>query len=400
MNGRPQRSPIAYRWFVGGISSWFLAWGMNAVVFSWLVVEVLDAPAAAVGVAQSAMMAPSLLLLLFGGAIADRRDPRGFIAALHALAVLPILGLLAVLRADALALSWLVGYGLALGAINAFVMPARDALLARVAGPDLMRAVAGMTIAQFGGQAAGNLVAGSTEIIGITSVLVAQAAILVIGALATLRIPRAAPSAPRERPSALRQIAVGLRTVAARPTLRVPVMLVTAVGLLFIGPYMVTFPLLVRDFYEGGSFMFAWVLMTFPIGAITGSLVIRAAGGLRHKGVAILLALGLGGANLIFLGSGLSFPAFFAGALFWGLMGSAFINASRTLVQEEAPPDQRGRVLSVYQLGFIGGGPLGAATAGLVAGSVGPLMTLRIFGAGMLLLVAAATVFSSARHMR
>jgi MFS family permease len=81
-------------------------------------------------------------------------------------------------------------------------------------------------------------------------------------------------------------------------------------------------------------------------------------------------------------------------------MGSAFINASRTLVQEEAPPDQRGRVLSVYQLGFIGGGPLGAATAGLVAGSVGPLMTLRIFGAGMLLLVAAATVFSSARHMR
>jgi MFS family permease len=400
MDARPIHSPISYRWFVGGITSWFLAWGMNAVVFSWLVVEVLRAPAESVGIAQSAMMAPSLLLLLFGGAIADRRDPRGFIAALHALAIVPIAGLLVVLGTDALALSWLVGYGLALGAVNAFVMPARDALLARVAGPDLMRAVSGMTIAQFGGQAAGNLFAGAAETIGITTVLLVQAAVLAIGAWATLRIPRADPAPPQERPSARREIAVGLRTVAARPTLRVPVLLVTAVGLLFIGPYMVTFPLLVRDYYQGGSFMFAWVLMTFPIGAITGSLVIRAAGGIHHKGIAILLALGFGGANLIFLGIGLPFPAFFAGAIFWGLMGSAFINASRTLVQEEAPPDQRGRVLSVYQLGFIGGGPLGAATAGVVAGFVGPLMTLRIFGGAMLLLIAAAAVFSSARHMR
>ena len=62
--------------FLGGIGSWFGAWGMQVVLFQWLVVEVLGESAARVGTAQMTVLLPSLLFLLVGGAMADRVDRR------------------------------------------------------------------------------------------------------------------------------------------------------------------------------------------------------------------------------------------------------------------------------------------------------------------------------------
>merc|ERR1711969_493551 len=99
---------------------------MQAVLFSWLVVGVLNAPAAQVGLVQMAFSAPALLLLLVGGAIADRVDRRRLLVAAQATAAL-VAGALAVLVAnDALSLPTLVVYAIAMGALTAFVIPARD----------------------------------------------------------------------------------------------------------------------------------------------------------------------------------------------------------------------------------------------------------------------------------
>ncbi len=53
------------------------------------------------------------------------------------------------------------------------------------------------------------------------------------------------------------------------------------------------------------------------------------------------------------------------------------MNAGRTVFQEQAPAEQRARVLSTYTLGFMGaGGLLGAPLSGLAADLVGPLPPL------------------------
>ena len=374
---------------------------MNGVVFSWLAVGVLAASPREVGFAQTSTMLPALALLLVGGHVADRVDPRRVVIGLHLIGALPMLALATLVSAGGLSLAWLITYGLALGSVSAFVMPARDTLLSRVAGTDMMRTVTGMTAIQFGAQAFGGLLAGSADKIGIAAVLIAQALIVVLGALGVARLPDAAAGeqAPSES-SALTAIREGLGEVWRNPTLRICVLLVSSVGVFFIGQFVVTFPIIVREVYGGGPFEMALVLMQFPLGAILGSLAIRARGGIRRKGPALLLALLAGASVMGILSLDLPYPLFVIGTLLWGVGGAVFINTSRTLVQETAPPALRGRVLSAYQLGFLGSGPVGALLAGFVIAATGPLEALFLFACAMMLFLLAVTLTTKARHLR
>ena len=77
-------------------------------------------------------MVPNFLLLLLGGALADRRDRRALLIRLHLLATAFALGLVAVVAGGALSLGGLIAYALCIGSVGAFVIPARDALLSEV----------------------------------------------------------------------------------------------------------------------------------------------------------------------------------------------------------------------------------------------------------------------------
>ena len=57
---------------------------------------------------------------------------------------------------------------------------------------------------------------------------------------------------------------------------------------------------------------------------------------------------------------------------------------SRTIMQEQAPDAQRGRVMGFYSFSFMGAGPLGALLSGYL---------VEQFGAQMALLIAASMMF-------
>lgn len=388
----------AFGWFAGEVGSWFGAAGMQSVVFSWLVVGELEASPEWVGIAQTSVLLPSLLLLLFGGAAADRVDPRGLLMALRGAAALPVVLLAAALSLGSASMAGVLIYGVCLGTVGGLAMPARDALLSRVAGSDLMRAVTGMTAAQFGSQSLGTLCAGAAGWTGLVPVLAAQAVLLLAGVYASFRIPAAAPLARESHPSALHELTEGLRVVLRSELLRAPALLAMSVGFFFVGPFLVTIPLLVRDVYAGGPAELSLVFMLFPLGTIAGSLVLRVVG-LRRKGVGALASLVVGSAALASMGLDLPFFGLMAVTLVWGLAGSVFINASRALFQQAAPDAQRARALAVYQLGFTGGGPLGAMIAGFAGAELGFATTLFLFSGGMLVMVTVAGLFTGVARM-
>jgi len=396
-----RRGDADYRWFSVGVSSWFGAFGMQSAIFAWLLVGELEAPARWVGIAQTSNMLPSLFLLLVGGAFADRRDPRLTLIRLHVLMAVPVLMLLLVVMSGRLHIGWLMALGIAQGTITAFVTPARDTLLSRVAGGDMMRAVTGMTLFQFGSQSLGTLLVGTARWVGSPAILCVQAAVLLLGALATVFV-RGEVRTLREPPahSPLSGIAEGLRLVARTPNLRVPIGLVLAVGTLFVGPFLVLFPILVRDHYHGTELELALVLSLFPLGTIVGSGLILLRGGIARKGLGALNALTLGALALGAVGLAPPFWGMVVATFVWGLGGSVFINCSRTLYQEAAPSARRGQVLSVYQLGFMGAAPIGALVAGFASEGVGPLTTILGFATAMLGVVTLAWTVSDAPRMR
>ena len=367
---------------------------MQTIVFPWLVTVVLHEPPARIGVAQMSLMAPSIFLMLLGGAVADRADCRRLLVRGHLVAAVPPLVLGAAIAWGWLAYGGLIAYALAVGTTGAFVMPARDAMLTRVAAGGLGRAVALMTATQFAAQLVGIAVGGSAGTIGAPALLLLQAAVLAFGGIAALRLPAAPPMPGASTRSRLEAMRDGLRAAAESPIL-VPVLIANlAVGVFYVGAFLVILPLIVRDVYGGGSAQLSLVSLGFWGGTIGSTLVQIRLGALRRPGRAIVMALLLGAGVLAAMAWPGPFPAFVTLCLVWGLGAGVVMTQARILVQAAAPETHRARILSLFQLGLMGGAPVGALLIGYLAALTGP-RGAAVYPAACMLLVLAGLLLRS-----
>jgi MFS family permease len=361
----------AFPWYLGGIASWFSSFGMQTIVFPWLVTVVLHEPPARVGLAQMSLSAPSILFMALGGAVADRTDVRRLLVRGHFMAALPPLVLAAAIAQGHFAYGGLIAYALAVGMVGAFVMPARDAMLGRVAGADVGRAVAVMSATQFAAQLAGIAAGAAAGRLGAPTLLILQGVVLALGGLAAIQLP-AAPPLAHAGGSRLAAMRDGVREARKSEVIWPVLVAQLAVGILYVGAFLVILPLMVRDVYHGGSPELSLVSFCFWGGTIAATLVQIRLGSLRHPGRAILLALMLGAVVLAAMSLASPFPTFLALCLMWGLGAGVVITQGRTLIQIAAPESHRARILSLFQLGLMGGAPIGALLIGYLAALTGP----------------------------
>jgi MFS family permease len=377
--------------FMLGVGSWFGSFGLHGVLFSTLLVVDLRETELRVGAAQSAILVPSVALMLIGGIVADHANRRRLLIGLHFAACALAVALGAALLAGWLSYPLLLVYAAAMGAIQAFVNPARDTLLSDVAGENLRRPVALMNLTQWGSQAAGAMAGSASRWLGAGPFFFLQAFVFAAGAVGYRGIARV-ESPPRPSLS-LGQLTDGIREVVRTPDLLSTWILVCGVGVLFIGPFNVVLPLMVRDVYGRGAAEIAFIYAAFPLGTISGSLVVVRRGGLDDLMRAQFLALSAGALALIGISWNLPFWGVIAGIYLWGMVGSVFMIAGRTLFQLRASATNRGRVLATYTMGFMGAaGLLGAPLSALLVRVLGPQSTLVALGVSMLALLAGAAL--------
>jgi len=70
------------------------------------------------------------------------------------------------------------------------------------------------------------------------------------------------------------------------------------------------------------------------------------------------------------------------------------MSMARTIMQEEAPPNQRSRVMSFYSFAFMGSGPIGAFANGYLVQWIGPRAALALASAVMFTVIALITAKS------
>jgi MFS family permease len=380
--------PSAFAAYLAGLATWFVPFGIQMVLFPWLVAVVLHMDAFAVGVAQMALMAPSLLFLPLGGLAADRGNPRKLLLRYHVLYAIPPLVLAGVLALGGLSYPLLIAYGLAAGSIGAFAVPTRDALLPVVAAGNLPRAVALATALQFGGQLIGIACASSADRIGAPPLLILHASLVLLGLLAVWRLPEPKPHPPAEHPGFWRSVSDGVSAAAKSDQIWPVLLLNFGVGVFYVGPFMAVLPLVVRDYYHGGSAELAYVNLAFWAATIVAAIAFAAlARGLTLRGRLIGLAVMTGAIVLLALASLPSFPLFVALNFVWGIGAGITMTQSRTIIQIVAPPTHRARLMSLFQLGLSGGGPIGAFLAGSIAAVWGTKMALMVPALAMLVLV-------------
>lgn len=369
-----------YRLFISGQLISLIGTWMQSVAESWLVYR-LTGSAVLLGVVGFANRIPVLLFSTVGGAVADRYNRQQIVIATQ-VASMCLAGTLAFLTLSGLVQVWhLMAIAAALGIVNAFDIPARQAFVVQlVAREDLQNAIALNSSMFNGARIVGPAVAGvlvATVGEGWCFFGNALSYVAVLIGLVMIRVN----SPPRfERPdSALAHVAEGFRFALGSRPVRALLLLVGLVSLMG-SPYAVLMPIIADQGFHAGARGLGILMGAAGVGAFIGALSLARRTTLRGYGRSIAYAaIGLGASLIAFSQAGrlwlavvLLVPVGFAMML--------QMAATNTLIQSMVPDALRGRVMAIYSMMFMGMAPVGALLAGILAERLGAGTTVALGG--------------------
>ena len=391
-------------------STWFVAFGLQMVLFPYLITNKLGLGGTELGLANLALSGPSVVFLLLGGVVAERNAGKPLLMVLHLLAATPAFVLAFIVANPNIQLEFwhMITYGVALGTVGAFMMPARDAILNEVverrgrlgSGVTLQQGVAFATLAQFAAQITGLILGGyadkATQMpdwlggfkvgpIASWELLLLQGTVVAMGAILAFFLARGrqVKTGRSGMGAAFGDIGEGFKVVASDPKLWAMTILMFAVGIFVIGAFLVVLPIINRDVYGLSGDGIRDMFVTFWLGAFVSSVMLSMVKAIKRQGRLLLVAQLLGSLAILPMMVRIPHWGFLTIVFVWGLSAGVSIAMSRSIVQDAAPKDQLARVLSIYQLGFMAGAPLGAAIMGGLVDAFGPYKIALVPAAGM-----------------
>lgn len=409
----PLRTPAVRRLWAGQVAA-LLAAEVHLVVLAWLALD-LTGSGLALGTVLVAGMVPRAALMLVGGVTADRRDHRRVLAAAHAVRAVVVTTLAVAAVAGGLRLWHLVAAALALGAVTAFAAPAVHTVVPRECPPEQLRAGNALLrgTAEVVGTAGPVLGGGLVALAGTGGALAAVATCYALAFVLTgsllVRTPTGsrwhgtpAGGGPGPAPGsagAVRGTLADLRDGAAAVrrdgfALRV-LALVGAAGLALSGPVTVGVPWLARRVLDLDPAAFGLLLSVWTAGSLLGVVL---AGSLRRVPrwrVAMTTVAGVLVAALVALGTTPPLPVVAVGLLAMGTAAGALNVLLVTWLQQRAPADALGRIMSWAELAEVVAAPASYLLAGALL-DVSP--TALFVGAAAVLLLGTLAVVSPGPH--
>lgn len=352
--------------------------GLQKVLYPWLVVGVLEQSPSNLGLAQLAVLLPSLLFVLPGGVVSDRRHRGSWLSFLYLLYLIPIGSLALLFWSGDASFIQLIIFGILFGTITAFVQPARESLLG-YAAPELMhQAVAKVMAVQFVAQGIGFLLAGQLGIVSPMQLLCFQMLVFLLSSW-FIRLSHPAIIAidhssqiqpPKKKP--LLEFREGLVLFKNDKSLQHLIFIVFATGFLAFGVYLVGVPLITKQLYNGGATLYAALQVIFTLGIVSVNLgVMKLEKMFQRVGKLMIISFLVRGTIVAFIAFKpplwLLFPLIFI----WGIFTGSSMTLGRTILHNQVPDAMRSRAASVYQLCLYGGAPLGAWVCGITVEWIG-----------------------------
>ena len=386
----PLRSRSYRRFWLGSLVSNLGLW-MQAIALGWLVYDMTHA-ASWLGTVSFVGNAPTLVLGLLGGAIADRASRQ--LVMMGALVLLASsAGVLALLTASGhLTLTHVIALSMLSGVGTALYTPAMNSVVPSLVGPEHLLNAISLNSVQFNlARAVGPAIAGMLYgPLGPAGCFALNACGFLGMALVVSRLhlpPRPAVAPP----PILRALREGLGYVR-RHTVIGPAIFLAAVMSFFGFPYIVLLPAVAHGLGLDARGL-GWLMACVGGGAVTGGLVM---GGLVRDGGAKFAVRGAIGFGIVL--SGFAVVDTTAGTMavlfFLGALQTMSIAALTTTIQTNVHDGMRGRVMSMVMVIFFGFSTLG----GLVAGLLGDRFTVpTALATGGVVTAAVAVVLARAR---
>ncbi|MEP6538086.1 MAG: MFS transporter [Bryobacteraceae bacterium] len=353
--------------WIGACTSSIGTW-MQTVAQSWLVLQISNSPFL-LGLDSFLGQIPIFLFSLLGGVIADRFDRRKLLIGSQ-LVQMSCAFFLASLFAFSTVQVWeILSLSFVVGLAQAFGGPAYQALIPTLVEPkDLPNAIALNSI-QFNLARVIGPMLGGLALTGLGAAwcfsLNGFSFVAVIISLLLLQIR---PIMAKQGVSLLSSMKEGIKFIRGKEEM-LP-LIVLAFLMTFLGvPLIVFLPVVARDIFHQGPSTYTLLLCTSGAGAVAGALLVAAFGHIPNKGQATLVTLVVLGALITAFAMSKSLILTCVLLFLAGAALIAVFSMISSLVQLIAPDEMRGRVMSVYNVAFRGGMPIGA----LITGALVPI---------------------------
>lgn len=360
---------------------------MQRTAVYWLVYEISHS-AFILGITVFCAQFPSFLFSILGGVVSDRYNRFRVLLGTQVASLVQALAIALLVYQGNYALWHILILTAALGSINAFDVPARQAMVydmvdqkehllnaialnssmvnvARLIGPSL----AGLVLAKFG-----------AEICFLSNAFSFMA---VIFSLLLMKLP---PFVRRNRITTIStDLAEGFYYLRTTPQISKVMLMLAGVSLIAL-PFVTLLPVYAGEIFEGDASTFGLLNSFVGLGAVSGALFLASMKpGTNLKKVlfrcTLLFALGL-----IAFSYMQSFPAavIFIALAGFGMMAQTTL--SNTIIQTTVAPAMRGRVISFYAMAFFGMQPIGSLLVGTAAQAIGAPLTVLLQGIATLLI--------------
>jgi MFS family permease len=351
------------------------------------------------GIAVGINTTTSIAFLLLGGAIADRVPRRTLIIASDlvggcVVAVVALLSWVGQLRIEHVYVS-----SFALGATEAFLRPAYNAIIADLVPGEILRAgnaarLLGRSLARIVGPTVGGL---AVALAG-PALAFAINAVTFIFSFATLLLANPPRRAPSPSVSLLRDVREGFGYVFSVRWLWTTTIYFMAVNVAYAGQAGVMTPLLVRDVLAGDAQTFGLLISAYGVGTILASVVIAQLT-ISHPGRVMFAFELLAATAVVAIGLAPFLPAVILAMALTGVGLSSSTVIWEALLQRHIPERMLGRVSSIDLLGNSLINPMAPIAAAAIVGSIGPASTFVVAGAYAVVLASIGLVASPLRRI-
>jgi len=357
-----------YRLYFSGQSISLIGTWMQRTAVYWLVYDKTGS-AFMLGATVFAVQFPSFLLSVLGGVVSDRYNRYRVLLLTQVASLVQALLLTGLVWSEQYAVWQVLALSVVLGIINAFDVPARQAMvydmvnhkdhvpnaialnssmvhLARLIGP----ALSGVVLEKFGAP--------------VCFLINALSFLAVITSLLFMKLP---PYKKAVRVNtALADIKNGFVYLRDTPAIGKVMAMLALMSLLAL-PYVTLLPIYAREVFHGTASTFGYLNSFVGVGAIGGAIFLASLkAGADLKRILFVNTI-LFGVGLIAFSHITYLPValFFLAIAGFGMMSQTTI--SNTLIQLTVTPAMRGRVISYYAMAFFGMQPIGSLLVGALS---------------------------------
>jgi predicted MFS family arabinose efflux permease len=155
--------------------------------------------------------------------------------------------------------------------------------------------------------------------------------------------------------------------------------------------FQVSLPILAQQTFLGNAGDYATLMAAFGVGSVIGGLF---AAGRHHVALShYILAVFLFGVSILGTAVAPTLQAATIGMVIVGIFSINVTSLANTMIQLEAAPEMRGRVMGLWSVAMIGSTPIGGPIIGFIGEHIGARYGLVVGGAAAVLTAAWAFFF-------